>query len=305
MASNVVKGNPIVLDLSPLGGGQLQITNNTNDNKIFLEGFSSDGNGHASEMLITGRFAQRLPLFSVVADIMRLLGTVQIGENPNATFTFSPSDASPNAGYIRFGDNTGWKLHFGRSRENTIDAGAPLNTGTTGVLMTLQDNGNVGIGTSEPTEKLEVNGNIVTNGDIRLTNADCAEDFDICETEQIEPGTVMVLGEAGKLEQSQKAYDKRVAGVVSGAGNYKPGIVLDKQLSSNTRQPIALLGKVFCKVDARHGAIEIGDLLTTSPTPGHAMKADDPLKAFGTVIGKALSALAEGQGLIPILIALQ
>ena len=55
----------------------------------------------------------------------------------------------------------------------------------------------------------------------------------------------------------------------------------------------------------RDFAIEIGDLLTTSPTPGHAMKADDPLKAFGTVIGKALRPLAAGQGLLPILIALQ
>ena len=98
----------------------------------------------------------------------------------------------------------------------------------------------------------------------------------------------MVLGEEGALFPSQIAYDKRVAGVVSGAGDYKPGIVLDKQQSDRTRQPIALLGKVFCKVDARYGAIEVGDLLTTSPTPGHAMKVDDPLKAFGTVIGKAL-----------------
>jgi hypothetical protein len=62
---------------------------------------------------------------------------------------------------------------------------------------------------------------------------------------------------------------------------------------------------VYCKVDAQYSPIEVGDLLTTSPTPGHAMKADDPLKAFGTVIGKALRPLSEGQGLIPILIALQ
>jgi hypothetical protein len=148
-------------------------------------------------------------------------------------------------------------------------------------------------------------GDVEVTGDIRLINADCAEDFDICETEQIEPGTVMVVGEEGVLYLSQQAYDKRVAGVVSGAGDYKPGIVLDKQESDNIRQPIALLGKVFCKVDAQYGAIEVGDLLTTSPTPGHAMKADDPLKAFGTVIGKALRPLKEGQGLIPILIALQ
>ena len=169
----------------------------------------------------------------------------------------------------------------------------------------INESGNVGIGTTAPKEKLEVNGNILATGDIRLTNADCAEDFDICATEQIDPGTVMVLGEEGKLEQSQKAYDKRVAGVVSGAGGYKPGIVLDKQESSNTRQPIALLGKVFCKVDAQYGAIEVGDLLTTSPTPGHAMKADDPAKAFGAVIGKALRPVPEGHSLIPILIALQ
>jgi hypothetical protein len=58
-------------------------------------------------------------------------------------------------------------------------------------------------------------------------------------------------------------------------------------------------------VDAQYGAIEVGDLLTTSSTPGHAMKTCDPLKAFGAVIGKALRPLTEGQGLIPILIALQ
>ena len=93
--------------------------------------------------------------------------------------------------------------------------------------------------------------------------------------------------------------------MISGAGNYKPGIVLDKQESSNNRMPIALLGKVYCKVDAQYGAIEVGDLLTTSPTLGHAMKVDDPFKALGTIIGKALNPLEEGQGLIPILIALQ
>jgi len=49
----------------------------------------------------------------------------------------------PNAGYIRFGDNTGWKLHFSRSREKSAVTGGTLNTGTTGALLTIQDNGNV------------------------------------------------------------------------------------------------------------------------------------------------------------------
>jgi hypothetical protein len=65
------------------------------------------------------------------------------------------------------------------------------------------------------------------------------------------------------------------------------------------------VGKVFCKVDAQYGAIAVGDLLTTSPTLGHAMKATKPHKAFGAVIGKALRPLQDGCGLIPILIALQ
>ncbi len=148
-------------------------------------------------------------------------------------------------------------------------------------------------------------GDVEVTGDIRLSNADCAEDFDISGLTKVEPGTVMVLGHEGALFACEQAYDKRVAGVISGAGDYKPGIVLDTHQTEGNRQPVALLGKVFCKVDARFGAIDIGDLLTTSSTPGHAMKTSDPFKAFGAVIGKALRPLTEGQGLIPILIALQ
>lgn len=215
-----IKG-PLHVDLSDNGGGRLVVFSNLNDNKVFIEGFSSDGDGSASEVLITGRFTEALPLFTVVAKISRFVGDIE------------------------------------------------------------------------------------TSGDIRLTNADCAEEFDICGEEQLEPGTVMVLCDEGKLQPSHTAYDKRVAGVISGAGDYKPGIVLDKQHAESGRQPIGLMGKVFCKVDAHYGEIEIGDLLTTAPTPGFAMKASDPLKAFGAVIGKALRPLAKGQGLIPILVALQ
>lgn len=148
-------------------------------------------------------------------------------------------------------------------------------------------------------------GDVEVYGDIRLMNADCAEEFDITGTETLEPGTVMVINHDGALRQSETAYDKRVAGVISGAGDCKPGIILGKQSARANRRPIALVGKVYCKADASYAPIEVGDLLTTSPTPGSAMKADDPLKAFGAVIGKALRPLREGQGLIPILIALQ
>jgi hypothetical protein len=95
------------------------------------------------------------------------------------------------------------------------------------------------------------------------------------------------------------------ADIVSGAGAFKPGLVLDKQADSHDRRTIALVGKVYCKVDARYGAVGVGDLLTTSPSIGHAMKATDRASAFGAVIGKALRALPDGQGLIPVLITRQ
>jgi hypothetical protein len=149
-------------------------------------------------------------------------------------------------------------------------------------------------------------GNVVVTGDIVFTNAaDCAEDFDVVEAELAEPGTVMVLGADGRLEPCTRAYDKRVIGVVSGAASFRPGIVLDKRPELPGRRPIALLGKVFCKVDAGHGGLEVGDLLTTSPTEGHAMRAESGAPAFGAIIGKAMQALDQGRGLIAVLVALQ
>jgi hypothetical protein len=148
-------------------------------------------------------------------------------------------------------------------------------------------------------------GNVVVTGDVQLPGADCAEEFGVCGPDA-EPGTVMVIAEDEMLHPSDKAYDARVAGVVAGGGKYQPGIVLDRcSQAAGARQQISLMGKVFCKVDAQYSPIGVGDMLTTSPTPGHAMTVRDPVRAFGAVIGKALRPLETGRGMIPILIALQ
>jgi hypothetical protein len=83
-------------------------------------------------------------------------------------------------------------------------------------------------------------GDLEVTGDIRLVNADCAEDFDVTGPDEVEPGTVMVIDGAGGLQPSRRAYDRRVAGVISGAGDLRPGIVLDKHESGARRMPVAL-----------------------------------------------------------------
>jgi hypothetical protein len=113
----------------------------------------------------------------------------------------------------------------------------------------------------------------------------------------------MVLSGIDSIAVSDAPYDHRVAGIVSGAGNYRPGIVLDRQ-PADGRSPLALSGKVWCLVDADDEGIGLGDLLTTSATPGHAMRATDRARAFGAVIGKALGTLPSGRGIIPVFVAL-
>jgi hypothetical protein len=150
------------------------------------------------------------------------------------------------------------------------------------------------------TETIAIDG---TRGDIRLSGADCAEMFEVAgASAAVEPGTVLVIADEGALRACNQPYDRRVAGVVSGAGGHHPGVLLNGH--SREGVPVALSGRVFCKVDAASAPIEVGDLLTTASTPGHAMKASDATRAAGTVLGKAMGRLQSGQGLIPVLVAL-
>jgi hypothetical protein len=141
---------------------------------------------------------------------------------------------------------------------------------------------------------------------ITINGADLAEPFPIKE-EAIEKGTVVVIDEEhpGRLKRSTQAYDARVAGVVSGANGVRAGIVLRQEGVLDQGENVALSGRVYVKADAQYGAIRPGDMLTTSHTPGHAMKASDRERAPGAVLGKAMGGLEEGQGEVLVLVTLQ
>lgn len=145
-------------------------------------------------------------------------------------------------------------------------------------------------------------GVISTVGDIRLTGGDCAEEF--ATEAMLEPGTVVVVDEAGTIAPCQRPYDTRVVGVVSGGSRYPTGISLGHGGSSeSTHSPIALTGRVSCLVDAGTESVEPGDPLTTSSRHGYAMKAADRERAHGATLGKALAASSE-RGPLPVLLAL-
>lgn len=155
------------------------------------------------------------------------------------------------------------------------------------------------------TGDVAINGNLTVTGDVFLANRDLAERFEVESAAQCVPGMLMVVADSGALVPCTGAYDKRAVGVVAGAGALKPAVTLGRADQPVPTAAISLVGTAYCWVDADHGAVAIGDLLTSSPTPGHAMKAADPARALGAMIGKALRPLREGKGLVPIVIALQ
>jgi hypothetical protein len=141
-----------------------------------------------------------------------------------------------------------------------------------------------------------------------LGGADVAESFPTSQApDELVPGTVLVIDPVheGNLKASSVAYDRCVAGVVSGAGTLEPGVLLEGAGARDQGVSVALSGQTYCLVDASYGSISPGDLLTTSATPGYAMKVSNHTRAQGAILGKAMTSLSEGTGLVLVLVTLQ
>ena len=188
----------------------------------------------------------------------------------------------------------------------TLDANESGDA-TQGAALKLYDElGNLNI---ELDADFNGEGRVITEV-IQITGgADFSEQFDVnCGGRGIEPGSVVSIDPTtpGDLCLSSAPYDRRVAGIISGAGGVKPGLLMGQRgTEADGQHPVALTGRVYCKVDASFGAIEPGDLLTTSPTTGHAMKVTDHSKASGAILGKAMTGLEAGRGLVLVLVSLQ
>jgi hypothetical protein len=110
----------------------------------------------------------------------------------------------------------------------------------------------------------------------------------------------------GQLRVASRAYDRTVAGCVSGANGINPGLTMQQEgTAAEGAFPVALSGRVYCWADASYGPLQPGDLLTTSDAPGHVMKVTDYARAQGAIVGKAMTRLDEGRGLVLVLVTLQ
>ena len=171
--------------------------------------------------------------------------------------------------------------------------------------MLIDTNGNVGIGTNNPTAMLHVVGDTLVDGNIAAKYQDVAEW--VPTTTRILPGTVVVIDalDGTRVLPATEPYDTRVAGVVSA----KPGILLGEP--GDDKVSVALSGRVKVKADARYGAIAVGDVLVSSATLGFARRST-PIEVNGismhrpgTILGKALEPLKDGTGEILMLLTLQ
>jgi hypothetical protein len=146
-----------------------------------------------------------------------------------------------------------------------------------------------------------------------------------------EPGDVVIADKstAEGVVKSDQPYQTSVLGVISTDPHLVMGLdlVIDRETGESiegvSATRLALTGRVPVKVTEENGPVEPGDLLTTSSTPGHAMKWSlldvsgakdfEELKIIlaenerrrNAIIGKAVSSSADGKSTVMVLVSLQ
>lgn len=203
-----------------------------------------------------------------------------------------------NSGMMEFYNSNGNKtIEIDPSESGTTDAGQMKFFSADGLTTTIEIDGSY-----------NGDGRIITN-ELQITGgSDLSEFFELTNYGVIEKGMVVSIDEnnPGQLKITTTAFDKKVAGIVSGANEINPGLIMSqKGTIADGEHLIALSGRVYCLADATTRPIDIGDMLTTSNVAGHAMKVTNYNKAQGAIIGKAMTSLESGKGLVLVLVSLQ
>jgi hypothetical protein len=276
--------------------------NSSNANALFVVG---NGTSNASR---SNAFSVHENGDAITGGNATILGNiVQTGNLTTAGNAAIYGDASV-AGTADFDDDVYMDQALEVNGTFRVTATASI-TGTTTIGGNANISGSATVTGNVSAQNLNLSQNFTAAGDgsvktLTITGgADIAEPFDL-GGENLEPGTVLVIDEdhTGRLCESSEGYDRRVAGVISGAGGINPGLSLSQPGVNAGGHPVALAGRVYVKAT---GPIRPGDLLTTSEVPGHAMRAGDAARTHGAVLGKAMSSLKSGRGLVLVLVSLQ
>lgn len=284
-------------------GGEILLYNESGFPTVLIDGLLNPNLGGSIELKGQGNLpgvaihGQRGP--GNTGGLIRLFDsegdqTVRIvGDNPGTS-------GSRGGMITMYADNGGERVRLSAQELGSSTQGGVLKLYNDAGTLTIELDADYG-STNE--------GRVITDV-LQITGgSDLSEQFDISGLDAvIAPGHVVCIDpdHPGELKLSDRAYDTCVAGVISGAGGVRPGMVMGQRGSvADGDYPVALTGRVYVRVDASTGSIRPGDLLTTSDVPGYAMKVSDSLKSQGAVLGKAMTSLESGQGLVLVLVTLQ
>ncbi len=272
------------------------VTCETDDDSSFSFGASVSGSsaGPGLKVLVTGGLA------TAIFGESQTTGTGVVGKSAGGQGVYGWA--------VTGGDGVFGTAPSGNGVHGTTSSGVGVRADATGSGTALEARANTGdiirgfsAGGGDLRFKVSNSGNVTADGAFTGGGADVAE-F-ISASERLEPSDVVEIGPDGHFRLSRTASSTAVAGVIT----TKPGVLMN---ASETRQTLedgpalALAGRVPVKVSAENGAIQPGDLLVASSTPGHAMRAPKN-PAAGTVIGKALGVLERGTGSLEMLVMLR
>ncbi len=153
-------------------------------------------------------------------------------------------------------------------------------------------------------------GRVITR-ELQITGgSDLAEHFTIENRNnfQPKPGMLVSIDEKneGKLIVTDKASDKKIVGVISGANGIKAGMLMSqKGTLADGEHPVALAGRVYVLCNNEGGEIQPGDFITSSSQKGYAMKVADAKNNTGSIIGKAMGKRDVKTGYVLVLVNLQ